>query len=75
MSVDLLLQTVAQEFVRAIGLPQDGEVELRTSAGSTAIHSPCQDVYRENSEEVLPKFRSDMSKTWKLTNLRIRGWD
>ena len=57
------MQTVAQEFVQTIGLPQDGEVELRTAAGSTAIHVLGKEsVHPENNGEVVPKLRFEQEQ-------------
>jgi hypothetical protein len=46
-----------------------------TSCCSLDAQSPYSDVYLENSGEVLPKFCLDQIGAWKLTHIRIRGWD
>jgi hypothetical protein len=54
--------------------------DLRQSFGITSCcyldtQSPDSDVYLENNGEVLPKFCLDRIGAWKLTHIRIRGWD
>jgi hypothetical protein len=54
--------------------------DLRQSFGITSCcsldtQSLYSDMYLENNGEVLPKFCLDRIGAWKLTHIRIRGWD
>ena len=49
------------------GLLRSEIVSASPPCCSPNAQSSCQDVYSENSGEVLPKFVSDRSRAWKLT--------